>query len=261
MLLADICSDYAVRPPCEEGVAYGQTRPMILSYEKQFCFIHIGKTAGTNVARALEPFAHRPEVTTPAKWLDRVGIHANYLGPHSWRRFRIHATAATVRRNLPADIWDNLFTFAFVRNPYAWLVSQYRFMLRETRHHRHNTVKELGSFNAYVAWEANRKRRSQHSFVCDRAGNVIVDYIGRFESISDDYRHVCDRIGIDAPIPGGNERNSSDFRDAYDAETLQLAEPLIGQDARLFRYGLDGPDCSTSELNALLPRQSATRAG
>ncbi|MEM1011462.1 MAG: sulfotransferase family 2 domain-containing protein [Planctomycetota bacterium] len=233
---------------------------MILSYEKQFLFIHVGKTAGTNVARALEPYAHRPEVTTPAKWLDKIGIHVNYLGPHRWRRFRIHATAATAKRHLPTHVWDGLFKFAFVRNPYARLLSQYHFMLREMRHHHHETVTRLGSFDAYVAWEHRRDKRTQSSALLDRDGRCLVDFVGRFETLSSDFAHVCERISVDATLPA-EERPPKPFADAFaNPETRRLADELIGRDAEVFGYDLDGPLSTTEELNAVLKATAPTSA-
>jgi len=226
---------------------------MTVSYEKQFLFIHVGKTAGTSLARALEPHAHRPERDTPARYLDRLGVHVNYLGPHRWRRFRLHATAAKVRRHLPRDVWDGLFKFAFVRNPYERLVSQYRHVLRQPAHHRHETVRRLGSFGAFVAWESRRRKGTQASFLLDRRGRYLLDFVGRFETISEDFEHVRERVGLEASLPGGNERNAADFADAYaDDATRRLADGLVGEDARLLGYGFDGPLWGTSELNRRL---------
>ena len=161
-----------------------------------------------------------------------------------------------MRRHLPREVWDNLYSFGFVRNPYAWLVSQHRHMLRQPGHHRHETVKALGTFDAYVAWEAKRKRRTQAAALCDRHGRVLVDFVGRFETLADDFASVCDRVGLDVPrLPGGNEGNADDYRDAYaDPATRRLAESLFGEDAALFGYTIDGATCSTGSLNDRLPR-------
>jgi hypothetical protein len=228
---------------------------LLRSYEKKFLFVHIEKTAGSSIADALQKYAHRPERDTPAKWLDRIGIHANYVGPHTWRRFRIHATAATARRHLPADVFDSLYKFAFVRNPYERLLSQYRFILRYTPHHRHETVKQLGSFGRYVAWEAERNKRTQHAFVFDRRARYLLDFVGRFESLAEDYQSVCDRIGIPCKLPGGNEGNSRDYVQAFaDPQVRADADRLLGRDAKLFGYTLDGPMWDTAELNERLAK-------
>ena len=229
-------------------------RGMIISYSHNFLFVHIGKTAGTNVAKGLEPYAHDADEYVVPRVLRKVGFSANYLGPYRWRRFRIHATASTAQRHLPPEVYDRLFKFAFVRNPWEWIVSQYRFMLRNPQHHRHETVRKLGSFPRYLQWEAGRRKRSQHGFILDRSGRCIVDFVGRFESLSDDFDAVCRRIGIDASIPGRNEGHSTDYRDSYDDASLELVAELFSRDIELFRYGMDGPLCSTEELNESLAK-------
>ncbi len=223
---------------------------VIVSHSKQFLFVHIGKTAGTNVAAALEPYAHDATQHLVPRLLDRVGVHANYLGPVAWRRFRLHATAATAKRHLPADVYDGLFKFAFVRNPWEWFYSQWRFMTRDPSHHRGDFVRNLGGFDQYVQWEAGRGDRTQRRFVTDRQGELIVDYLGRFESLRDDFAAICRHLKLDIALPGAREGNANDYAAAYDGpETRRLALSLFDDDLEMFRYELTGPTCDTVALN------------
>ena len=226
---------------------------MIVSHSKQFLFVHIGKTAGTNVAAALEPFAHDATAHLVPRLLDRVGVHANYLGPVAWRRFRLHATAAMAKRHLPASVYDGLFKFAFVRNPWEWLYSQWRFMVRDPSHHRGAFVRKLGGFDQYVKWEASRGDRTQRRFVVGKRGELIVDHVGRFESLRDDFTAICRHLKLDVALPGAREHNAVDYAVAYEnPETRRLALSLFGDDLEMFRYDLSGPTCDTVELNRLL---------
>ena len=235
---------------------------MLISYDKRFAFVHVGKTAGTNVTRCLEPHAHRPQDEPVNRMLERVGVRANYLGPLRWRRFRIHATAATARRHLPRGVWDSLYSFAFVRNPWERLVSQYEFMRRNDRHHQHRTVLRLGSFAAFVDWEARRgRRRMQRPSVVDSGGRVIVSFVGRFETLADDFAGVLGRLGIDATLPGRPEGNASGYRDYYaDPAVRAAADAMLAGDAALFAYDFDGPTCDTAALNERLPKGSRNEA-
>ncbi len=226
---------------------------MLISHRRQFIFIHIGKTAGTNLTRCLEPYADQPERFVVNRCLDRLGIHVNYLPPYRSKRFRRHATAAQVRRHLPARVYQDMFVFAFVRNPWTWMLSQYLFMLRNPLHHRHETVKKLGSFETYLQWEIERDRRSQHGFVTDRRGRVIVDFVGRFESIEQDFATVAQRIGLDGlELPGHHEGHTRDHSRHYTDRARELVARHFARDIEMFEYDYDGPLSSTAELNRRL---------
>ena len=38
----------------------------------------------------------------------------------------------------------------------------------------------------------------QHKFICDDAGKVLVDFVGRVERMQEDYQYLADRLGITA---------------------------------------------------------------
>lgn len=214
---------------------------MIVSREQNFVFIHVGKTGGTNIARALEPFSHAAE---PA-WVDRLPLSAsrslNPLLPFRWRRFRRHTTAQAARRQLPRDFFDRAFKFAFVRNPWDWILSRYSFILRHERHHRHETVKRLGSFEDYLEWEIRRSKRFQHTFLTDRRGRFLVDYVGRFENLREDFGRVCEIIGVSTDLQGPDRSKPRDYRSHYTPTTRDLVARHFSRDIELFGYSFGEP--------------------
>ena len=213
---------------------------MIVSYTHQFMFVHIPKAAGSSVRLALQPYAHQTEHLWVNRLLAIMGFHSNHFGPYQWKRFCAHATTAQVQRQLPKPIFRNLFKFTFVRNPWDLMVSCYHFILQSPGHHRHRRVKALGSFEAYLKYESERDKLSQRDFLFDRHGAPIVDFVGRFESLNEDFQEVCGILGLDASLRHTNRSSHKDYRDYYNARTIELVRETYREDIELLSYEFDG---------------------
>jgi hypothetical protein len=214
---------------------------MLLSYQPAFLFVHIEKAAGSSIQVALRPFA---PVLTNARWRRRL----NWLGPlnrlglYREMEFPQHTNARTVQRCLPAPMYDGLFKFAFVRNPWDRLVSRHAHLLRSTNRRRHDLVKRMNSFEDFIAWEIKRQSAYQFEYVTDKAGRSIVDFVGRYERLSEDFSKVCVRLGINAELPHANISEHRDYRTYYTPKTRELVARHFQRDIELFGYDFDGLD-------------------
>jgi len=236
---------------------------MLISYSHNFLFVHVPKTAGTSIVRCLRPYAHDSSGFLVNRMLEQFGIHVNLMpGPHQWRRFRPHHSAATIRRHLPRRVYDQMFKFAFVRNPWDWFVSYYHFHLQCPQHHRHEHVRRLGSFAEFVRWQAARQRRSQVEFVTDRRGRLLVDFLGRYETLRDDFQTVCRQVGLDCELPWHNRSERCNYRSYYDDDTAELVANLCRADVDAFGYTFDGVE-SREQTPITLPflRACASQVG
>ena len=113
---------------------------MPVSRSLSCAFIHVRKTAGTSIVRALE-------AADPRLHLNEVGIW-DILCAHPRRRSLLrrlrgfyligsanhypqwHLPAVIVRELIGRREWNGLFRFAFVRNPWDLVVSAYHFEKR-----------------------------------------------------------------------------------------------------------------------------------
>jgi hypothetical protein len=202
---------------------------LIISHSKEFVFIHIYKVAGTSVRSALRPYA---DVTfrriTPRRILYVMGLAS---APAD------HATARDVRAYwLNDDRFVRYFKFAFVRNPWDWQVSLYHYITSHKLHPQHRRLCALGSFEKYIMSLNEESVQTQRSFLVDESGELLVDYIGKFETIEADFNLVCEKLGVDTVLPQKNVTRRGDFVDYYCDRTSSKIEHLFRDDIKMFDY-------------------------
>ncbi|MBK5941911.1 sulfotransferase family 2 domain-containing protein [Halochromatium roseum] len=218
---------------------------MLLSIKHQFLFIHIAKTGGTSVRAALA----RRRWTDPWYWPMFVCSRLSHLSGHRIAtKLPRHAKAIAAKELLPREHFDALFKFAFVRNPWDLQVSSFHHIRRERPQH-------LGghqNFAAFLRWKLDPKRPPQYhidtsielqtDYLIDLRGNLIVDFIGRYERLEQDFTEACTRIGIRPPrLPHRRQANDrgADYRRYYDDETAELVAQHFAPDIERLGYHFD----------------------
>jgi hypothetical protein len=212
---------------------------MVFSQQPPYLFVHIDKAAGSSIAIALKPVELRRK---PSRWRRRLVWLGplNRLGFYRSLQFPAHAYASAAKRCLPPDVYASLFKFAFVRNPWDRLVSRYAYLLHNEKHPRHEFVQKMKGFDDYVAWEIRRGKFFQHTYVTGSDGKLIVDFIGHYEKLREDFATVCSRLGVSADLPRANASSHRDYRTYYSDATRELVGNYFKHDIELFGYDFDG---------------------
>jgi len=216
---------------------------MLISHTHRFIFIHVDKAAGTSLQAALQPHAEPVADSRLRKRLAKLGPLCRIGGIFRTVQFGEHVGASTVKRCLPPERYDSYFKFAFVRNPWDRLVSRYHY-LANTVSHRHNpTVKAMADFSEYARWEMARANAliHQHNYLCDNEGELIVDFVGRFESLHEDFAKISERLELTASLPHLNSTGRNSYRDYYDASLRDEVGRFFAKDIELFGYRFDAP--------------------
>ncbi len=218
---------------------------MLLSPKHQFLFIHIAKTGGTSVRAALA----RGRWADPWYWPMFLCSRFSHLSGHRiGTKLPRHAKVIAAKELLPREVFAALFKFAFVRNPWDLQVSSYHHIRRERPQH-------LGGhrdFESFLRWKLNPERPPQYhldtsielqtDYLIDLRGQLIVDYIGRYERLEKDFAEICARIGIVAPrLPHRRQANdrSADYRRYYTDETAELIQHRFAADIERLGYRFD----------------------
>ena len=218
---------------------------MLLSNRYKFLFVHIAKTGGTSVRAALQGL----------RWLDPwylpmfVCSRLSHLsGHHIAAKLPRHAKIIAAQEMLPRELFQSLFKFAFVRNPWDLQVSSFHHIRHERPHH-------LGGhdeFTAFLRWKLDPERPYQYhldtsierqsDYLIDLHGRVLTDFIGRYEQLDADFDLVCRRLGIPTPLLPHKRRaanRQTDYRGYYTDESAQWIADYFRRDIELLGYRFD----------------------
>jgi hypothetical protein len=139
-------------------------------------------------------------------------------------------------------IFNKFYTFAFVRNPWDWQVSLYYFMLENPDYFQHEFIKEIANFKDYIKWRVHNEVRYQSDFLYNQDGELAVDYVGRLETIEEDFNFLCNKLSLNASLPHINRSQHKKYLELYDEESKELVENAFQKDIKLLGYSFDAYD-------------------
>ena len=217
---------------------------MLVSESHRFIFVHVQKTAGTSITEVLRPLC----LTASGGRIARLGSDLGLV--RDWRRyhFRKHAPLRRAERVLPAEAFASFYKFAFVRNPWDLQVSSFHHLRRERRH----LLGDAAEFGEFLRRKLDPKRAYQYhidtsmqlqvDYLVDLRGEVLVDFLGRYERLEADFREACSRIGIKGrKLPHRRQAvdRKADYRRYYTDETAELVARHFARDIELLDYRFD----------------------
>ncbi len=234
---------------------------MIYAPDRGFVFIHIGRTGGTSVELTL---------------CRELGIDFEETKKNPEGRWWKHVWAKQIMKRMGVEAWEASFTFAFTRNPYDMILSLYSMYTQYPQYtnpashprlyhpwnqfenfedfilsmgaRRHEpddkwavSLKKLNARTTMDVWES--LENLQTSYLTDSwkgqgsPGRILVDFVGRYESLKEDFRYVCSRIGLDGVelIEHGGTAHA-DYRELYTREMREIVDAHFWLDIRRFGY-------------------------
>ncbi|WP_294222706.1 sulfotransferase family 2 domain-containing protein [uncultured Shimia sp.] len=203
----------------------------MISKQKKFVFVHIQKTAGNSIQRALEPFGEDAIVENPKQRkhnaelgaINRFGIKGAYINVGK------HAKLSQIHQHWNTEAlgdWNQYLKFTCVRNTWDRLVSLY------FSPHFGRTKFDAQDFHRFIEDTASM---SQSAFVMvdSRLG---IDRFLRFEHLAEDFGELCAQLGIQATLPHLNQSVHAAYAQYYDPEARKLVEDLYAEEIEQFGF-------------------------
>lgn len=216
--------------------------------DKKIIFFHITKAAGSSIEKALGLDMTCVNETYNKEYL----VHYFWCGGVKLEEVQHYTYNHYLRKGLiKADMAKDYFKFAIVRNPYDRCVSEWKYqtkMFKEKGWFSYKrTVLPLNSFEEYVkhlffmykkgVLNNRAHDRQQYLYIFDDKGKFLLDFIGRFENLADDWIIIKDKTGLKTDLPFENmglERD--DYRKYYNDKTRAMVEKMYAKDLALLGY-------------------------
>ena len=181
--------------------------------KRKIIFVHINKTGGVSIEQALG-FSEKQ-----------------------------HKTALEFKEQLGQKRWDKAYKFSIIRNPWDKVVSQYFHRIKTNQTGLVSNPIEFKKWVKLTYGEQNPKYYDDPKYfmphlnwLTDEKGEVIVDFIGRFENLDNDFQHICERTSVKAELHFMNKSEHREYQYYYDSETREIVGKWFKKDIEIFKY-------------------------
>tara|TARA_Y100001938_G_C8047104_1_gene409549 strand:+ start:318 stop:914 length:597 start_codon:yes stop_codon:yes gene_type:complete len=194
---------------------------MPISHTHKFVFVHIPKTGGSSI----EKFFNIHGVDNKG---NNTVFNSDIMFGNGSQHFTYKKILEKSNKNL-----STYFSFSFVRNPWSREVSE--FFWRKSW----DTELTNYTFKDYILFYNNKTSHGlpQNTFVLDKDGKQLVDFIGKFENLQEDFDIICEKIGIPKKkLPYSNKSKHKHYTEYYDEKTKQIVAEKYAKDIEYFGY-------------------------
>lgn len=231
----------------------------MISKTHQTIFVHIPKVAGQSIETMFLNdlklnWSQRDELLLRRKKLFEKGpLRLAHLKAHQYVDLNY----------INQKSFNEYFKFSFVRNPYSRAYSHYKYL----------GYSKVCTFEFFVLNILKKKLKQNHFFFISQTDylynsneELLVDFVGKFENLEQDIKHVIDKANLKTKaLPFVNKSKNEikrgiskviknpltlanlkldnevfkDYRDAYNEKTIEAVGKLYSNDLKNFQYAFD----------------------
>jgi hypothetical protein len=211
----------------------------MISHKHKCIFVEVPKTGSSSIRDIIG--------ASPQPHLNICQMQYN-LG-HYWTRYggvanRLISAGYLLlpekwRKESGQRMFASYFKFGFVRNPWDRAVSLY---LRKEG----LQMRDQLTFAEFVGWMKYSSSTCVHpvphanqlDWLVDPHGNVLVDFIGRFENLQNDWATIASKLGVSQALPHQrkNPGREKPYTEYYSEETRQIIAERFKVDIAYFGY-------------------------
>ncbi|MFC1908578.1 sulfotransferase family 2 domain-containing protein [Chloroflexota bacterium] len=239
----------------------------MISVEKRFLFIHMPKTGGNSIQTILKEYSEDKFIAGGTRdGINRFGIENEKYGTVK------HSTLSEYESALEPELYNSLFKFAVIRNPWDRMVSLYfssnvrdwnreafRRIVEAAFPLRHFIVVNSPIQNVLRKYDLRREqgrkthlgidmerilRRLKFPISSDKK-NLIddIDYLLRFETLDEDFKLVCEQLDIPhVPLPVVNVSERVHYSQYYNEELKELVRRKFAEEIEFGKYQFEDAD-------------------
>lgn len=189
--------------------------------DKECIFVHVPKTAGLSVCDGI--------LDAPAVGHMPLHYYEKVLGRERYQRY---------------------FKFAFVRNPWDRVYSAYNYLKQGGISKDDQVWKQelarYSDFNDFVfRWldednlELSLHFMPQTRFLKNSCGVMDLDFIGRFETLAEDYQIVVQQLGGKPLQRKNSSHRQVGYKDVYSKRSMDIVRRVYCRDIELLGYDFD----------------------
>lgn len=149
---------------------------------------------------------------------------------------------------------EGYFLFCFVRNPWDRILSLYSYLTQKESHRLHEIIvnyKEEDWKNGFNYWLLNcensfvidngyktlsMQKRPQIDYFTNNDGSCLVDYIGKLETIQEDFYYIASKLQLPTSIDTLNTSHHLPYRHEYSKDAIEFVYEYHKEDILQFNY-------------------------
>lgn len=204
-----------------------------ISYSNNFIFIHVPKNAGTSVSKGF-------------------GLETSY-----------HITVKEYINALGKDTYEDMLSFAFVRNPFSRFLSLYNYARMDESYYHSAIHPEKAIYGKHMDYDILKPASIEEAAILlkegklvhnpphtqwnpqcfwlkDQENNLNVKYLGRFEDVDFHLRNLTQLLGV--KLKGNlsktnvSSQTSNNYKNIISQETRAILEEYYKEDFEAFNY-------------------------
>lgn len=225
---------------------------MIISHRHRFIFIKTAKTAGTSIEIGLSSMCGPEDIITPISPADEsIRQQLGYPGPQNYRipfssyakrdwyrfitkgerrEFYNHADCHLIRHIVGKDIWKSYYKFAFERNPWDKVVSQYYWS---------NPKEPRPSLDEYI--QSGGATRCMSFELYSERSEILVDKVFLYENLSEALSEIETRLSLPQKLilpnaKGSFRKDKRSYREIITPEGREKIARIAAREIAHFGY-------------------------
>jgi hypothetical protein len=204
----------------------------MIRHDLKILFIHINKTGGSSIVRALNML--QVHMSVNLLFSDTLEQDDQFEIWQGWKNGKRKTTYNWCELKEIKNYWNDYQKFTVIRNPWDRIVSDFFYCKKE------NYVSTEASFRDEVIYNKDNKIRWKQPCYdwLELNGKIAVENILRFENLNNDFIEMCKQLGLPEGIklPHLNKTKHKHYTEYYDDETRQIVAEKYAKDIEYFNY-------------------------